>query len=117
MLKKKHRLARTKDVKAAFVQGRGFFNPNFSIRHSSKERLDKRFTVVVSTKVSKNATVRNRLKRLVREFVRLGLERFKIGDYIISVKPKAARLSREEYLASLKTLLIQARIYENNPNS
>lgn len=117
MLKKEHRLAKTKDVKAAFEQGRGFFNPNFSIRHRAKNKENKRFTVVVSTKVSKNATTRNRLKRLVREFIRLNLGEFNPGDYVISVKPKAVSLAKGEYLSSLKTLLIQARIYENHPNS
>jgi len=117
MLKKEHRLAKTKDVKAAFEQGRGFFNPNFSIRHSAKNKENKRFTVVVSTKVSKNDTTRNRLKRLIREFVRLNLGQFKPGDYVISVKPKAISLVKDGYLSSLKTLLIQAKIYENDSNS
>lgn len=117
MLKKEHRLAKTKDVKAAFEQGRGFFNPNFSVRHSAKGKKHKRFTVVVSTKVSKNATARNRLKRLVREFIRLNIGCFNLGDYVVSVKPKAVKLAKDEYLESFKKLLIQAKIYENQPNS
>ncbi|MCL5775306.1 MAG: ribonuclease P protein component [Patescibacteria group bacterium] len=114
MFKKEHRLAKTKDVKAAFEQGRGFFNPLFSVRRAFEKAERKRFTVVVSTKVSKNATVRNRIKRLVREFIRLNMSSLKLGDYIISVKPKALSFKEDEMLGFLKKLLIQAKIYENS---
>ncbi|MCL5009339.1 MAG: ribonuclease P protein component [Patescibacteria group bacterium] len=113
MFKKEHRLAKTKDVKAAFEQGRGFFNPYFSVRHNAKAGQQRRFTVVVSTKVSKNATRRNRLKRLVREFARINMGNFLPGDYILAFKPKANQLSDPEVAVVLSKLLIQAKVYEN----
>jgi ribonuclease P protein component len=106
MFKKEHRLAKTKDVKAAFEQGRGFFNPYFSVRRAFEKTERKRFTVVVSTKVSKTATTRNRIKRLVREFIRLNMDSLKPGDYIISAKPKVMGLETDAMLGFLKKLLI-----------
>jgi len=106
MFKKEHRLAKTKDVKAAFEQGRGFFNPYFSIRRAFEKAGRKRFTVVVSTKVSKNATARNRIKRLIREYVRLNMASLKPGDYIISAKPKVNTLTETEMLGFIKKLLV-----------
>lgn len=112
MLKKQYRLAKTKDIKAVFKQGRGFFNPNFVIKHCRERAANARFTVVVSTRVSKNAARRNRLKRLVREFIRLHLKNFQLGDHVISIKPEAAKATDKELLLSLEKLLIQAKIYE-----
>jgi ribonuclease P protein component len=92
MLHKLNRLAKTKDVKGALSRGRPFFSPYYTIRYAKVNGVGKRFTVIVSTKVSKKATVRNRLKRLIREYIRLRLSSFKPGDYAIMVKPSAAKL-------------------------
>lgn len=112
MLKKQHRLAKTKDIKAVFKQGRGFFNPYFAVKYYCERFAKIRFTIVVSTRVSKNATRRNRLKRLVREFVRLRLKNFRSGDYVITLKPEAVKVTEKELLLSLEKLFIQAKIYE-----
>lgn len=116
MLKKQHRLAKTKEIKAVFERGRGFFNPNFSLKHNPERLAGARFTVVVSTRVSKNATQRNRLKRLIREFIRLHLKNFRPGDYVVSLRPQALNLAGKELVLSLEKLLIQAKIYEKQPS-
>lgn len=95
MLKRANRLAKSKDIHTAFARGRTFFNPFFSIRFLPKAS-DKRFTVVVSTKVFKSAVARNRLKRLVREHIRKNLGDFKNGSYVISAKPKITGLPEKE---------------------
>ncbi len=93
MLKKSNRLAKTKDVKGALSRGRPFFSPYYTVRCAKGDGSGKRFTVIVSTKVSKKATARNRIKRLIREYIRLRLSTFKPGDYAIIVKPAAAKLT------------------------
>lgn len=95
MLPKKHRLARTKDVKKTLEQGRGFFNSFFTVKFK-KTTAPPRFTVVVSTKVSKSAVQRNRIKRVLRESLRTKLAEFPFGDYVIMVKPKACSLKGRE---------------------
>jgi len=95
MLKRANRLAKSKDIASAFARGRTFFNPFFSIRFLSRPG-EKRFTVVVSTKVYKRAVARNRLKRLVREYLRKNLEKFKNGSYVIAAKPRISKLPESE---------------------
>lgn len=97
MLKKENRLTKAKDIQNAFAKGRSFFNHFFTIKYSLSPNLQK-FTVVVSTKVFKSAVKRNRVKRIIREYIRLNLSRFKSGGYIIIVKPKISTISDKEIL-------------------
>jgi len=86
MLSKTHRLAKDKDIQKTFARGRSFFNSFFNVKFAPGGTVP-RFTVVVSTKVSKKAVVRNRLKRLVREYLRTHLFESKNGDHIIMLNP------------------------------
>lgn len=116
MLSKKHRLGKTSDVQKVFARGRAFFSPLLTIKflpHPSGHR----FTVVVSTKVSKKAVERNRLKRHLREFVRLNLEKFKPGDYAVVLKPKAAGLEGKDLVTNFRQLSESSKLlvwYERN---
>lgn len=97
MLKKTNRLAKATDIAAAFARGRSFFNPFFTVKFFSNPKA-KLFTVVVSTKVFKSAVKRNRLKRIIREYVRKNLDKFKSGSYMIIAKPKISRLEEKNVL-------------------
>ena len=87
MLKKVNRLAKAGDIKKTLARGRTFFNQFFGIKFLPVAGT-LRFTVVVSTKVYKSAVKRNRLKRVLREYLRRNLVSFAPGDYLISVKPR-----------------------------
>lgn len=113
MFAKNHRLAKTKDVKMAFAQGRSFFNPLFAVRFLVRPGHASRFTIVVSTKTAKKAVVRNRVKRILREFIRLRLVRFKDGDYVITVKPKVFGEEEGAVLKQLEKFLIAKRLMDN----
>ena len=97
MLKKTNRLAKANDIAAAFSRGRSFFNPFFTLKFLSAPSI-KRFTIVVSTKVFKSAVKRNRLKRVIREYIRKNLALFKNGSYLVIAKPKIARLEEKNVL-------------------
>lgn len=109
MLKKSHRLAKTTHVKTVFAKGRGFFDTLLTIKYL-KRADTARFTVVVSTKVSKNAVDRNRIKRVLRECIRLHLPSLAAGDYAIIVKPAAAKIASKELPGVLKNLLVSSRL-------
>lgn len=104
MLKKQHRLAKTTTVEQTMRRGRSFFNPHFVIKFRASHNAP-RFTVIVSTKVSKKAVDRNRLKRLLREVIRLQLSKFRGGDYVIIVKPIVVKLSSTELKESFSKLV------------
>jgi ribonuclease P protein component len=95
MLPKKHRLSKSADVKQTTARGRSFFNPFFVLK-AVKVPEGVKITVIVSTKVSKQAVVRNRLKRIIREVVRQNLSRFKPGSYAFIVKASAAKVLAPE---------------------
>lgn len=108
MLKKVNRLAKAKDIQATLSRGRAFFNPYLGIRFVPKAGVS-RFTVVVSTKVYKTAVQRNRLKRLLREFLRRRLPEFPKGDYLISARPKIIALPESQRLASFSELMSKVK--------
>jgi ribonuclease P protein component len=108
MLAKKNRLAKAKDIQKAFARGRTFFSPFFNVKYVFSPNAP-RFTVVVSTKVFKKAVSRNRLKRIVREYVRKNLAKFKNGDYVISFKPKAATISEKIIMDSFIEIVSKIR--------
>lgn len=111
MLQKEHRLNKSKDIKNTSARGRSFFSPNFVVKFKPDPEMPPRVAVVVSNYVSKKAVERNRIKRLVREAMRLNLAKLKPGDYVVIVRPKAklatdniAMLGLPELLRSLKLL-------------
>ena len=108
MFKTQHRLAKNSEVKQALSRGRNFFNPNFTLKVLiSKEISAPRFAIIVSTKVSKLAVKRNRLKRLVREWVKTKLTGLPMADYVIIAKPAALRLQPLELQRQLLVLFNQ----------
>ena len=99
MLKKVNRLAKARDIEKAFARGRTFFNSFFTVKFAPSA-LGHRFTVVVSTKVFKQAVKRNRLKRIIREYIRKNLVIFKQGDYLVMTKPKISKLPENQLVLS-----------------
>lgn len=109
MLPKKHRLAKALEVKATTARGRSFFNPYAVIKYQ-KNSHPPRFTVIVSTKVSKKAVVRNRVKRVVREIIHGSLPRFAAGDYAVIMKAKAVIVSATELRQAMHELFIKTHL-------
>jgi ribonuclease P protein component len=110
MLPQTHRLAKTKDVQLAFARGRGFFSPFLTVKYLKLAEPNRRFTVVVSTKVSKKAVVRNRIKRLLREFIRLNLKNFLPGDFAVVIKPAAMKVEEKVLLQEFEKLLRNSKL-------
>ncbi len=109
MLAKINRLAKDQDVKRVFRQGRDFFNPNFTVKYLANA-TSLRFAIVVSIKVFKKATKRNRLKRIIREFLKASLKKFQLGDYVVVAKPQVGKDLEARALESLKQLFIKANL-------
>jgi len=83
MLARKFRITKQTDFDAFFgakfkkAQGRNFTTANFIFKSKKNELNRPRFGFVVSNKIDNRSTVRNRIKRQVREIIRLNLEKFK----------------------------------------
>ncbi len=110
MLKKNYRLTKSKDIQQTSMRGRSFFNPLFVLKYRAASLVEPRFGFIVSTKVSKRAVERNRIKRVAREQIRSIITDFKTGDYVIIVKSKASGKTPTELRASLSQLCQSSKL-------
>lgn len=71
MLQSQNRLKTDRDFKTVLKQGRSFYSSSIKLRLLKNGLNYNRFGFIIGTKISKKATVRNRVKRQIREIVRL----------------------------------------------
>ncbi len=91
MLKKSARIIKTKDWQILHKQGRTVFGQGIALKILKNESGISRFGVVAGTKVSKRATIRNRLKRQIRAIIRQNYNKIRNGyDMIIIIRPELA---------------------------
>lgn len=88
MLAKKNRLKKKKDFENVFKKGRSL-KEGFLVLKIINNRSDKiRFGFIVSQKISKKATCRNKIRRQISELIRLKIKKLKKGvDGIIITLP------------------------------
>jgi ribonuclease P protein component len=103
MLPSIFRLKKKRDFERVFDLGRALAGKFFILRHSSNELAITRFGCVISAKVSRRATDRNKLKRQVNEIIRLSLEKIKTGFDVVIIFKRSAPGS--EYQALEKDLI------------
>ena len=87
-------------------KGKIIKTPYFLLRVFIPETESSRFGVTVSVKTAKRATDRNKLKRLVYNFVKEYHKKIQTADYWITILQPAANLPKESLLKELNKLLI-----------
>ena len=83
MLPKINRIKKKKDFEAIFKKGRSFKNKLFILRFTNNDLNQNRFGFVVSLKVSKKATVRNKTRRRLSEIIKA--EKVKPGTDLVLI--------------------------------
>lgn len=102
MLTKKYRLTKKKDFDKV-AKGGKFFKENFLVLKKIKNNLQwTRVGFVVSQKISKKAVVRNKIKRRLREIVKVNLNKIKSGYDIIFFTKKG--IEKKEFLEIKKII-------------
>lgn len=87
MLEKQHRLTKSSDIDIVFKKGRVYNHPLFYVKFLSNNLNYPRFAFIVGVKLFKKAVKRNRVKRLMREAVRLNIGKVRKGfDIIVGAK-------------------------------
>ncbi|MBU1164592.1 ribonuclease P protein component [Patescibacteria group bacterium] len=111
MLAKINRLAKQKDFDHVFKRGKSVFSANLKLRFVRNELKNSRFAFVVSNKISKKATVRNRIRRQLSEIVRTNLTTIKKGnDVVVVVKQTILKKDFEQITNELLTNLKKAKL-------
>jgi ribonuclease P protein component len=111
MLPKKHKLTKEKDFQRVFKEGK-YYQQNFITLKMVKNSLKtSRFGFVIGLKISKKATVRNKIRRRLNEIIRLNLDQIKPGfDLVILPKLEIAEKNYQEIKENLIILLKKARM-------
>ncbi len=111
MLPKKNRLTKKKDFDKVFSQGRSVYSGPLGLKFLPNNQENNRFGFLVSTKVSKLAVDRNRLKRQLRAIIDICDSDLKQGhDCVFMTKLGAIDLSFGDLEATVKKLLKSGRL-------
>jgi len=88
MLSSINRLKKKKDFEIVFKKGKGYKENFLYLKIVGNKLKTSRFGIVVSKKFSTKATLRNKIKRRLRELIRIKLPNIKKGiDGVIIVIP------------------------------
>lgn len=112
MLPKKNRLLK-KEFQEVFKKGKGINYPPLFLKFLKNRSKEKKFSVLVSKKISKKATQRNKIKRRLRELIRIKLERIKEGiKGILITQPGIEKKNFHQIEEILEKLFKKAKIFK-----
>jgi ribonuclease P protein component len=114
MLSFKHRLTKGKDFEKTKEKGDLYQGRLFGlVVLRRKDKGPSRFGFVVSTKISKKAVMRNRIKRILREIVGQELDKVNKGfDVLFLVKKKAAEEKGKDFKKEVINIFRKADLIE-----
>lgn len=113
MLPLKNRLPKN-EIDLLKSKGKRKFSKNFTLLYSINNKENSRFAIIISKKVSKKAVDRNRIKRIVREAVKLKIQDCHVAntllamtctDYLIIAKQSSLKLTNNEIRKEVEKLL------------
>jgi ribonuclease P protein component len=112
MLPKENRITDKQDFDEVKKKGKLVQSDSFAFGFIEKSAdIPSRFGFVVSTKISKKATLRNRVKRAMREGVRQNLTYIKKGvDGVFLAKTAILNKPTPEIMKEVKDIIISSKI-------
>ncbi|MDI6603003.1 MAG: ribonuclease P protein component [Patescibacteria group bacterium] len=118
MLPKVNRLKKKKDIERVFKNGKGFKEDFLILKTIKNDLKDSRFAFIVSQKVSKKATVRNKIRRRLRELVRRHPPTTRSGmDIVLVAVPGLEEKDFWEVEETINKLFAKAKIYNHGNNN
>ncbi len=115
MLAKQGRLTKEKDFKKIFKQGKSSYNKIFGIKILANGLEVNRYGVVISTKVSKKAVERNKLKRQFRAAIKGTDKKLIQGfDLVIIVLPAALNQEYKFIKSELEKILFILKLFKQD---
>jgi len=111
MLAKINRLTKDKDFNNAFKKGRSSYDDMTGIKTAANGLANNRFGILVSTKISKKAAIRNKIKCRVREAIKKYINKLRLGnDLVIICLPGILKKEYKEIEQSLSYHFKKLRI-------
>lgn len=114
MLASQYRLKKKSSFYEVEEEGDIYQSDSFGLAYlDKKDDNNTLFGFVVSTKISKNAVVRNKIKRSFHEAVRMNYSYVKPGYYVVFLaKQSAAKKSTSDLMAEVKDALEKAGLFK-----
>jgi len=113
MLKKANQLRLDKEFDQVFKRGRSSYVKILGVKAFLTKEEESRFGILVSNKISKKAVQRNKIKRQIREILRLKLAKIKSGyDIVVVTLPAILGKDYEEIEAAIDATLDKLRIFK-----
>ncbi|MBZ1345130.1 MAG: ribonuclease P protein component [Candidatus Nealsonbacteria bacterium] len=111
MLSKENRIKKKKDFERIFKEGQGFKEDFLFLKIAQNNLNISRFGFIVSKNFSKKAVFRNKMKRKLRELVRIKLDKIKKGiDGILIAQPGLAKKDFQETQEITNKIFRKAKI-------
>ncbi len=97
MLNSRNRLKKKINFARIEIDGSMHQSKSFGLGiYDRKDNEPSRFGFIISTKISKKAVIRNRIKRIIADVIRRNLDKLKSGhDVLFLVKPQIVKLEKE----------------------
>jgi len=112
MFNQKNRLRKTKEIENAFKIGRSFYNNILGFKVIKNDLEESRFCIIISSKVSKKAVVRNKIKRRIRYIINSDLTKIKKSfDIIVIVNKNIIDLDFSDLKNSVVDSLKKLNLY------
>ena len=112
-LNKQNQLTKDKEFDNVFKKGRSSYDFMMGVKSVLTDLPDSRFGILVSTKISKKAVDRNRIKRRIREVIGLKLDKIKPGyDIVIITLPPILKKEYQEIEKSLDCHFSRLRLFQ-----
>lgn len=114
MLPRKNRLKRKKEFERVFKEGETKKEDFLFLKWLKNNLPISRFGFVVSRKISRKATQRNKIRRRLREIVRLKIPKIKKGiDGILVALPGLEKKDFLEIKETIEKIFKKAKLYED----
>ena len=111
MLPKINRIKKKKDFETVFKNSKSFKNNLFVFKITKNNLKLSRFGFVVSQKVSKKATIRNKVKRRLAEIIGDEIKNIKIGtDLVLIALPGIEKKEFSEIKEVINGTLLKAKL-------